>query len=497
MTDERTCPEKGQSFSDFNLKKDLLKSIAHAGFEKPSPIQSEGIPKVLAGRDMIGQAQTGSGKTAAFVIPALEKLVFDGSPEVLVLVPTRELCKQVVLEFNRLGKGLPVKTVAVVGGESSYRQRDAVNRGASVIVATPGRLLDHLTSGSFKKFSPSMVILDEADEMLDMGFIDDIREILAFTPDERQTLLFSATMPGPIAKLANEQLSDPYHVKLVSKESTHGDIEQQIYIIRASERAHALIRLMDHENPQKAVVFCRTKRDTSDLCDRLNRAHITAKALHGDLSQEDRNRAITDIKSGHVRVLVATDVASRGLDISDLSHVFNFQVAENKERYTHRIGRTGRAGNKGKAITLLTPSEYKSQHHLRKNEAVSLKEIPSRMEAQTAREMSFLTKIEKIEASSEAVRICQELIGQEGAMAFLEKLYTFIAEENRVKGPELLGLSLKEAEKLTRQIKSGRSRPARGSSRPRGRGPGSFNGPKGSFRKSGGARSSKKNKARA
>jgi ATP-dependent RNA helicase DeaD len=233
------------------------------------------------------------------------------------------------------------------------------------VVATPGRLLDHLSSKRLKNFKPHMVILDEADEMLDMGFIEDIRKILTFTPNDRQTMLFSATIPAPIARLARESLKDPKQIKLVSEGDTHKDIEQRLYVVKGNERESALLRLMEEETPEKAVVFCRTRRDTIELHEKLTRRGFMVQALHGDLSQDERTRAMESIKRGRTKILVATDVASRGLDIKDLSHVINYQLPECSDRYTHRIGRTGRAGNKGMAISFVTPTEFRSFNYLR------------------------------------------------------------------------------------------------------------------------------------
>lgn len=452
---------KTLNFIDFNLNNNLLKGVQTVGFKDPSPIQEQAIPMVLAGSDLIGQAQTGSGKTAAFVIPAIEKLKYDKSVEVLVLVPTRELCKQVVKEFERIAKFTKTRVVGVVGGESGYRQIELINRGAQVVVATPGRILDHLSSGRLKKFVPQLVVLDEADEMLDMGFIDDIRKILAYTPQNRQTLLFSATMPDAIARLAKDELKKPEHIRLTSKAAQHNDIEQLLYLIRPRERDAALIRLIDAEKPHKAVVFCRTRRDTTDVCENLVRSGIRALALHGDLSQNERTRAIREIKDGHAKVLVATDVASRGLDIPDLTHVFNYQVPENHERYTHRIGRTGRAGKKGKSITLATQQDVGGNYYLRnstkQDSKINLAEIPSLASVREEKNRDFFEDISSLSISKEAQKACESFVDHESSYEFLQKLYTYVMKKHQVKGPDLIGFSVGESERMLLNSRSSSS----------------------------------------
>jgi ATP-dependent RNA helicase DeaD len=461
--------EQVPSFGDFGLREEVLRAIDEAGFDKPTPIQTAAIGSVLAGRDMIGQAQTGSGKTAAFVIPAIQALKFNRTVEVLVLVPTRELCKQVVTEFERLGKYRRANIVSVVGGESGYRQIELVNRGAQVIVATPGRMLDQLSESRFKNFKPSLVVLDEADEMLDMGFIEDIRKILAFAPTERQTLLFSATMPPPIARLAQEHLKNPEHIKLVSSEPGHQDIEQFLYMVKHQEREQSLVRLIDSENPKKAVVFCRTKKDTAELCDRLAKRGVKAQPLHGDLSQNERVRAINQIKNGYARVLVATDVASRGLDIPDLTHVFNFHAPEDRSRYTHRIGRTGRAGSQGRAMTLVTPAELRDRRYLTDSQAndVKLASIPRKANLERQLDLEFFEKLEKVTPSKTARSACEEF-SKEDALDLAARLYTYIRAEENVSGPDILGFTPDDIEKLQKTMVRGAGRGGR-----RG-GPGGF-----------------------
>lgn len=451
-------------FEDLGLTDLVLKGVADAGFTLPSPIQAVAIPTILSGQDIIGQAQTGSGKTGAFVMPALQTLLSNKTVEVLVLVPTRELAMQVVTEFERLGKYHRLSVATVVGGQPSMRQIEMVNRGAQVVVATPGRLLDHLQSGRLKNFTPRLVVLDEADEMLDMGFIDDIKSILKFIPNKRQTLLFSATMPGPIAKLAREELTDPHHIKLNQGAEQHADIEQQLYVVKDSDKELALMRLIDAESPHKAIVFCRTRRETDDLCRNLVQGGIKATALHGDLGQHERNRAIDEIKNGVAHVLVATDVASRGLDISDLSHVFNFHTPENRDRYTHRIGRTGRAGNKGVAITIATPYELQSNAFYSRKPGLNftVSNVPSRKDLEVKHSTQLIETIKQTYVSPEIQAICEELLSKEDAFEMLCKFYAHMQAGKKIQGPERLGLSPDEVSRLSSRPARGRGGPSRG-----------------------------------
>ncbi|MBP9706594.1 MAG: DEAD/DEAH box helicase [Oligoflexales bacterium] len=432
-----------ENFKKIGLTGAAVQGAVSAGYETPSPIQTMAVPVVLKGRDLIGQARTGSGKTAAFALPAMEKMLFNKTVEVLVLVPTRELSEQVVNEFLRLGKHSGVKVVSVVGGQSSFRQIETINRGAQVVVATPGRLLDHLSSKKLKNFSPRLVVLDEADEMLDMGFIDDIKKILTFIPSQRQTLLFSATMPPAIVRLANEALKDPEHIQLNQPNEKHTDIEQILYVVEDREKELALVRLLAVERPAKAIVFCRTKVETEALSQNLIQAGIKARSLHGDLSQGERTRAITEIKEGEINVLVATDVASRGLDISDLSHVFNYHTPEGRERYTHRIGRTGRAGNKGKAITLATPLEVRRNLFYTRKPTINFTygTVPSKKQMQQIQSERLVQSILGLPVSDASEALCQQLLSQVDVETLLKKLVGQLMQKAVVSGPEYLGFT--------------------------------------------------------
>lgn len=347
------------NFTHFNLKSKVLKGIAEAGFKVPSPVQKSAIPLVLEGHDLIAQAQTGTGKTAAFAIPILNMLDSTHNVEALIITPTRELAMQISDEVFKLGKFLRTKTICIYGGQSIKRQIDLLAKKPKVMVATPGRLLDHLRNDRIKNFNPKFIVLDESDEMLDMGFLESVEEIFCFIPQRRQTLLFSATMPTPIKNLAKKILNNPKSVKIAKTDITNTDIEQKYYIINENERDDAIMRLLDFIESKKCIIFTRTKREADILANLLKSKGYKATALHGDMEQRDRRSAMNAFKDNIVEILVATDVASRGLDISNVSHVFNYHLPLNPDSYVHRIGRTGRAGKKGMAITLVTPLEFK------------------------------------------------------------------------------------------------------------------------------------------
>lgn len=347
------------NFTHFNLKKKVLQGITEAGFKDPSPIQQSAIPLVLEGHDLIAQAQTGTGKTAAFAIPILNMLEQNSDIEALIITPTRELAMQISDEVFKLGRFLRTKTICIYGGQSIKRQIDLLDKKPKVMVATPGRLLDHLRNDRIKSFNPRFIVLDESDEMLDMGFLESIEEIFRFIPRERQTLLFSATMPTPIKNLAKKILNNPKSVKIAKVDITNTDIEQKYYIINENERDDAIMRLLDFVASKKSIVFTRTKREADILAELLKSKGYKATALHGDMEQRDRRTAMNAFKENREEILVATDVASRGLDISDVGFVFNYHLPLNPDSYVHRIGRTGRAGKKGVAITLVTPLEFK------------------------------------------------------------------------------------------------------------------------------------------
>jgi ATP-dependent RNA helicase DeaD len=346
------------NFDELGLEPKLLQAVSEAGFEEATPIQSGTIPLVLAGKDVIGQAQTGTGKTAAFGLPLLQKL--DPSKkgvQAIVISPTRELAVQTQEELYRLGKDKHAKVTVVYGGADIRRQIRNLKENPQIVVGTPGRLLDHLNRKTVKLENVHTVVLDEADEMLDMGFIEDIEKILSYVPNEHQTLLFSATMPGPIMRIADRFMHDPEVVKIKSQELTADLIDQYYVRAREYEKFDVMTSLIDVQDPDLALIFGRTKRRVDELTRGLQARGYNAEGIHGDLSQQKRMAVLRQFKNGQLDILVATDVAARGLDISGVTHVFNYDIPQDPDSYVHRIGRTGRAGKHGVSITFVTPNE--------------------------------------------------------------------------------------------------------------------------------------------
>lgn len=448
--------ENLQTFEDFGLRKEIMQSINYAGFKTPSPIQSMVIPVIMEGRDVVGQAHTGTGKTAAFGLPTLNKMNLKGGIEALIITPTRELANQVSDEIFKYGKHLGVRTVTIYGGSSYNRQIDLIERGAQVIIATPGRLLDMLSRDMLKGFAPSTVILDEADEMLDMGFLDDINEIFTYLPTERQTLLFSATMPAPIKQLAERILVNPFFASITKTETTNTDIAQQYYVIEESERDDAIIRLMDAEDAQKTVVFCRTKKEVDRLSNVLSAVGYSAKGLHGDMEQRQRESVIKGLKTDAVDVLIATDVAARGLHIDGVTHVFNYHIPFDAESYVHRIGRTGRAGKKGVAITLVTPLEFKELQRIRSKVGTTMEHayIPSKRDVKEAQASRLLAEIEKQHIYDEAHKILDALKDDYDQEQIAYKLISVLMERNQVQGPNQIGIAAERLEKILHNLEN-------------------------------------------
>ena len=453
------------TFDDLNLRKEVLQAVKYAGFTIPSPIQAQAIPFVLAGRDIVGQAHTGTGKTAAFGLPAISNMHLKGGVEVLVITPTRELATQVSDELFKYGRNLGVKTVTVYGGSSYNRQIDLIERGASIVVATPGRLLDILKKNLVKDFAPTLVVLDEADEMLDMGFLDDINEIFSYLPTNRQTLLFSATMPQPIKTLAARILNKPEFISITKGETTNTDIEQFYYVIEESERDDAIIRLMDSENTKKSIVFCRTKSEVDRLSNVLSSAGYLANGLHGDMEQRQRETVIKGFKSNSVKVLVATDVAARGIHVDNISHVFNYHIPFDPESYVHRIGRTGRAGTKGKAITLLTPLEFKELQRIKQKVGTSMEHayVPSKTDLRSSTIKNIVKNIEEQHIYDEAHKVLDLLKEDIDEETIIFKLISMILDKQEIKGPNTIGISADRMEAILERASH------RGDSRNRGR----------------------------
>jgi ATP-dependent RNA helicase DeaD len=348
------------SFEDLGLTGALLTSLREVGYEAPSPIQVATIPDLLAGRDVIAQAQTGSGKTAAFGLPIIEQIdPSDRHVQALILCPTRELAIQVAEALHKYGKHKEVQTLPIYGGQAYERQFRGLQRGVQIVVGTPGRVMDHMRRGSLSLEFARYFVLDEADEMLDMGFIDDVDWILGQIPGDRQMSLFSATMPPRIADLARTHMKDPARITVRGKEVTVSTITQSAYEVPRSRKVDVLNRILDAEEPQSAMIFCRTKNGVDDLGEALLARGYAVETLHGDLSQAQRDRVMRRFRAGQAEILIATDVAARGLDIPDVSHVINFDIPESTEAYVHRVGRTGRAGKAGEAITLVSPRELR------------------------------------------------------------------------------------------------------------------------------------------
>ena len=345
-------------FTELHLSENILKAVEKAGFEKPSPIQELTIPLALEGKDVIGQAQTGTGKTAAFGLPTLDKI--DTSRHVvqaLVIAPTRELAVQGQEELFRFGREKGVKVRSVYGGSSIEKQIKALRSGAHIVVGTPGRLLDLIKRKALKLDHVETLILDEADEMLNMGFLEDIEAIISRVPENRQTLLFSATMPEAIKRIGVKFMYDPEHVRVAAKELTTDLVDQYYIRVKEQEKFDTMTRLIDVERPELAIVFGRTKRRVDELTRGLKLRGYRAEGIHGDLDQGKRLRVLRDFKNDNIDILVATDVAARGLDISGVTHVYNYDIPQDPESYVHRIGRTGRAGKHGQSVTFVAPNE--------------------------------------------------------------------------------------------------------------------------------------------
>lgn len=353
------------TFKELGLVPEIMKAIEDMGFEEPTPIQKASIPAAMEGKDLIGQAQTGTGKTAAFGIPILEKIdMTEKGPQAIVLSPTRELAIQSAEEMNRLAQYLPIHALPIYGGQDIERQFRALRKKPNIIVATPGRLMDHMKRGTIDLSHVQILVLDEGDEMVDMGFIDDIRTILAGMPEERQTMFFSATMPAPIRELAESFLRDPVLVKIKAATVTIDLVEQEYIELPDMQKFDCLCRLLDMENPELAIVFVRTKRRADEVTEALKKRGYMAEGLHGDLSQQKRDAVVRQFKEGTIDILVATDVAARGLDISGVTHVYNFDMPQDSETYVHRVGRTGRAGQTGLAMTFVVSREIGQLHDI-------------------------------------------------------------------------------------------------------------------------------------
>ena len=354
--------ESTGGFAELGIRSEVVRALADLGYEEPTPIQRESIVEINAGRDLVGQAATGTGKTAAFAIPILERIVVGAtvSPVALILVPTRELAVQVSEAIYKYGRHIDAQVLPIYGGQPIVRQLQVLRRGVHVVVATPGRAIDHIKRGTLPLDEVEIVVLDEADEMLDMGFAEDIEAIFDATPASRQTVLFSATMPPRIESIARKHLNDPVRIRIRDVPTADGEaplVSQRVYVVARAHKPAALGRILDVESPEAALVFCRTRLEVDELTETLNGRGYRAEALHGGMDQNQRDRVMGRFRSGAADLLVATDVAARGLDVDHLTHIVNYDVPSAPESYVHRIGRVGRAGREGVAITLAEPRE--------------------------------------------------------------------------------------------------------------------------------------------
>ncbi|GIQ68201.1 ATP-dependent helicase [Xylanibacillus composti] len=385
-----------KTFQELELEPKVLKAITELGFEEATPIQEKAIPIAMAGRDLIGQAQTGTGKTAAFGIPLINKIPPTEDRIVsLIMAPTRELAIQVAEEIGKLSRFKGLRSLPIYGGQDIGKQIRALKKRPQIIIGTPGRLLDHINRKTIRLDYVQTVILDEADEMLDMGFMDDITSILKLIPEERQTMLFSATMPPNIQKLAQQFLRNPEHVSVVPKQVSAPLINQAYIEVQERQKFDALCRLVDMEAPELAIIFGRTKRRVDELSEALQKRGYSAEGLHGDLSQNQRDTVMRKFRDGSIDVLVATDVAARGLDVSGVTHVINFDLPQDPESYVHRIGRTGRAGKEGVAWTFVTPREIDHLHFIEKvtKHRIMKKPLPSVAEAMEGKQKIMAERI--------------------------------------------------------------------------------------------------------
>ena len=424
------------TFADLGLSPLLLESIAVVGYTTPSPIQERTIPALLEGKDVIAQAQTGSGKTAAFGLPIIETIdrTVRGI-QALVLCPTRELAIQVSEALEGLGKHKRVETLAIYGGQPYERQFRGLQRGVQIVVGTPGRVMDHMRRGTLNLENLKFFILDEADEMLDMGFVDDIEWILQQVPKERQTALFSATMPPRIAELSRKYMTDAQHISVRGKHMTVAEVRQTYYEIPRGRKVDALSRILEAETPSSAIIFCRTKHGCDELGEGLMTRGFAVETLHGDLSQSQRDRVMKRFRAGQAQYLIATDVAARGLDIPDVSHVVNYDIPETPETYVHRIGRTGRAGKTGEAITMINPREVRWLHQLERvtRAKVEPRRLPTAADVNVRRRevlKSLVSKeLEKEEAYAPYLEPVKDLLAEYDPANVAAALLKLYAEE--------------------------------------------------------------------
>jgi ATP-dependent RNA helicase DeaD len=457
------------TFADLGLRPELLDALAGLGYEEPTPIQAEAIPPLVAGRDLLGQAATGTGKTAAFALPLLQHLATGTRPKrpsALVLVPTRELAIQVSEAVHRYGKGLNARVLPIYGGQPIFRQLGALDRGVDVVVATPGRALDHIGRGTLPLDGLKVVVLDEADEMLDMGFAEDIEAILQSTPADRQTVLFSATMPPRIDGMARRHLRDPVKIHMGRAQAGAGQaplVRQVAYVVPRAFKTATLGRILDVESPAAAIVFCRTRDEVDQIASTLNGRGYRAEALHGGMTQEQRDRVMGRLRAGTADLMVATDVAARGLDIDQLTHVVNYEVPSAPDSYVHRIGRVGRAGREGVAITLVEPREHRMLKTIERvtKQRITVEKVPTTADLRSRRLELTRAAVEEaiIEDDFDGYRVVVESLADKYDV--MEVALAAVKLAHEANGP------VADDEDIPEVIPKGGDRPARPAKGPR------------------------------
>lgn len=444
------------TFSELGISEKLMKSISKIGFEEATPIQAQTIPLALQGKDVIGQAQTGTGKTAAFGIPLLEKIDLKSEKvQGIVIAPTRELAIQVSEELYRIGQEKRVRVLPIYGGQDIGRQIRSLKKNPHIIIGTPGRVIDHINRKTLKLQDVHTVVLDEADEMLNMGFVEDIESILSNVPEDHQTLLFSATMPDPIRRIAERFMKDPELVKVKAKEMTVPNIQQYYLEVQEKKKFDILTRLLDIQSPELAIVFGRTKRRVDELSEALTLRGYAAEGIHGDLTQAKRISVLRKFKEGAIEVLVATDVAARGLDISGVTHVYNFDIPQDPESYVHRIGRTGRAGKNGLAMSFVTPREIGQLKNIerttkRKMDRMKPPTLDEAIEGQQKMTIEKLLSTIEGENLSYYQRAAEELLEEHDSVSVVAAAIKMMTKE-----PDTTPVSLTEERPLASKKRSG------------------------------------------
>jgi ATP-dependent RNA helicase DeaD len=448
------------TFYEMGLGQPVIRAILNMGFEETTPIQALAIPAAMTNRDIIGHAQTGTGKTAAFGIPLVEKMDSKlGNIGGLVIAPTRELAVQVAEEINKIGQFKGVRALPIYGGQDIKRQIRALKNKPQIIVGTPGRLMDHMRRKTIRLHQVTTVVLDEADEMLNMGFIKDIETILQEVPAERQTLLFSATVPKLIQSLARQFMKNPEYIKIKTKEVTVASTEQYYIEVQEKQKFDVLCRLIDIQSPERVIVFGRTKRRVDELFEALNKRGYSAEGIHGDLNQSKRDSVLNNFKEGTTEILVATDVAARGLDISRVTHVYNFDIPQDPEGYIHRIGRTGRLGGFGLALTLVTPRELnylKTIERMIKRKIVR-KPIPTITEVRDGRQRLAIDKLMQVIEEKDALQykeLAESLLEEIDSVSLLAAALKMLIKESDTTPVKLTA----EAPMRKKRPKPGRSK---------------------------------------